>query len=146
MSLCTSDCTLGMLSGLVAAANRRVENMGRTFNGGGSNTNIQTVLIVLVSLAILIAAGYFVFKWIKLREERGYHSPRRLLHELCRAHGLSAAQRQLLRDIATWHRLPNVLQIFIEPQLLQSPAMISALGSEAEIAALRAILFAKDGE
>ncbi len=78
-------------------------------------TGLVSAAILLVAVAALIIGLRRVF----LRREHGsLNNPRRLLHELCQAHGLSRRAERLLRKAALALETPHPGRFFLEPELL----------------------------
>jgi hypothetical protein len=129
---------------LLGAAGERTGQLGRPFQSERSEPDLGELLIMagaLASAVVVIIAFRFLARWVLARRERNYHSPRRLLQELCRTHDLSQSDCQLVREIAAWHELPHPGVLFIDRRRWQSPQMHAELGRSAEIASLADRLF-----
>ena len=94
--------------------------------------DINALLMVLAGMLVLVLAVWAFAAWQKRRESRVIDSPRALFRELCAAHGLIRDDRELLYDIAQWYGLSDPVQLFLEPQRLQSAEMHTALDCETE--------------
>lgn len=141
MSLVNAPLTAVCSWTFLASSNRRLDYMGRRFKPGGSQVEFEHLLMIAIVLIVLTVLAWLVTKWFNARQENGYSSPRRLFNELCRAHGLRRSERELLREIAGWHRIGNPVQLFIEAHRFEAAAMLKDLGRSEEIAAIRQRLF-----
>ena len=120
----------------------RFIHMGRRFRHGGSSVDTQDLLLLLTVLAVVATVIWLLSRYSKLREKRAQHSPRRLFHELCRAHKICWADRKLLRQLARWHQLPHAAQLFVAPERFDPAKLSPAFGRRAaRLAALRGRLF-----
>lgn len=105
----------------------------------------------LLWLGGFVAAMVVLFwaaSWWARRDERRrtYTHPGRLFHELCRAHGLDASSRRLLRRLASHARLSQPALIFVEPQWFDPAGLPPSLTAEQpHLEQLRARLFANSG-
>ncbi len=86
-------------------------------------------------------------RWARrLEGDRTYTNAGRLFYELCRAHGLDAYSRRLLRRLASHARLSQPALVFVEPQWFDPAALPPSLAAEqARLEQLRARLFAPGG-
>ena len=128
-------------SWILAASTRRADRMGRRFQPEEALISPEQLLLLIGVLLVFAVLVWSVSNWIHRRQGRIFDSPRSLFRELCRAHGLSSPQRQLLHDIAGWYRLPNAASLFLERELLDSPALTSAMANRDQIQEVREILF-----
>lgn len=82
--------------------------------------------------------------WARRSEgERTYTHAHRLFYELCRAHGLDAYSRRLLRRLASHARTAQPARVFVEPQWFDAAALPPSLAAEqARLEQLRSRLFA----
>jgi hypothetical protein len=96
-----------------------------------------------------LTAGMVLLLWAASRwanrseRRRSYTHPGRLFYELCRAHGLDASSRRLLRRLASYARLAQPAQVFVEPQRFDAAVLPPSLAAEQpRLEQLRARLFA----
>jgi hypothetical protein len=102
-------------------------------------------LLWLTGLATgLVLLLWAASRWAQRSEQvRTYTHPGRLFHDLCRAHGLDAHSRRLLRRLASHARLAQPALLFVEPQRFDPAALPPSLAAEqARLEQLRARLFA----
>jgi len=102
----------------------------------------RSVMAMCVLLAAVIAGGWIASRLFKVRERRKTNNPRTLFRELCRAHGLSSSERNLLLRLASQQAQYHPARIFVEPQLFdlnQLPP--AAAGDVDEVKRLRERLF-----
>ena len=131
--------------GVLLGGQARYVHMGRRFQRGGSRLETGDLLVLLVVLVAVTAAVWLLSWYLNYREKRGHDSPRRLFHELCRAHRIGWSDRHLLRQLARWHRLPCPSLLFLDPQrfdLEQAGPAFSARSGR--LVALRDRLFASE--
>jgi hypothetical protein len=108
------------------------------------DTGIDLLGLLLALGGVLLVAflAWGFSYWQKRRESLMLNSPRALFRELCTAHGLDRADRDLLYEIAQWHEISDPVQLFIEPQRFQPKEMRQSLDCETEAQELEAKLFA----
>ena len=120
----------------------RYIHMGRRFRPGGSNISTEDLIALLVVLVAVSAAICLLSRYLAMREKRGHNSPRRLFRELCRIHGIGWSQRQLLRQLARWHRLPHATELFVQPHCFEVQELGPAFANRhGQLTALRERLF-----
>lgn len=124
---------------LLAADNRGFGRRSQNFEAG---TDVIGLLIVLAAMLLLACLAWGFSYWQKRRALRVMDSPRALFKELCAAHGLHRADRELLYEIAQWHAVADPVQLFFEPQRFQPKEMHEALDCELEAEELQTRLFA----
>jgi hypothetical protein len=125
---------------LFAAGNRpfgQWVNRSQDFEG----TDILGLLFVLAGMLVLVFVAWGFSYWQKWRELRVIDSPRALFKELCAAHSLDRADRELLYEIAQWHQLADPVQLFVEPRLFEPGAMHQDLDCDLEVQELQSRLF-----
>jgi hypothetical protein len=107
----------------------------------GFGTAEWTVLIGALTLLMLIAAtSYIIAK--RRRSEFLHNSPKRLFHDLCRAHHLHMRNRRLLKKLAAARGVENAAELFVDPQYFDAADLPQALQSaESELRQLRHTLF-----
>ncbi|MGE0761221.1 MAG: hypothetical protein AB7O38_29685 [Pirellulaceae bacterium] len=132
------------MAGLLGDGLSRLQGMGSRFQPGAnglSATQWTTILLVFGGGIAVVGLIWLLAERYHSRHYRTYRSPRRLFHELARAHGLSRDERQLLQDIAAWHRLPNEATLFVSPERFQTSELRKALGKTHAIDQLADKLF-----
>ena len=70
--------------------------------------------IAEVTLAIIVCL-WAMTTYFSAQRERINHSPWRLFSDLCSAHKLSRRERQVLKRLASQHRLDQPAILFVEP-------------------------------
>ena len=125
---------------LFAAGNRSFGQWGN--RSQEMETDLFGLLVVLAGMLVLVFFAWGFSSWQKWRESRIVDSPRALFKELCAAHSLDRADRELLYEIAQWHQLADPVQLFVEPRLFQPSAMHQDLDCDLEVQELQARLFA----
>ncbi len=106
-------------------------DMGRQFRGDYAALGVRDVLIWLG-----IAVGVAVLIWLLRRAQdrqssrRTTANPRGLFRALCHAHGLSRANRRLLRRMAKIDKLEHPGRLFVEPARFTADEIPSALQSK----------------
>ncbi len=123
------------------AENSRFAHMGNRVKDSKTDLDLTGLFAVLGGLLVLVVLGWGISYWRARRESRVVNSPRALFRELCSAHGMSRAERDLLHEIAQWHNLADPVQLFIEPERFQPAEMHEALNCEAEATELQNRLF-----
>lgn len=90
-------------------------NMGKRFRRGGSNWQTgQVVVLAFVGTGIILGV-WLLSRYLQYRDGRGYHSPRALFHELCRAHKIDWPSRRILVRLAHAQHVSWPAQLFLEP-------------------------------
>ena len=129
--------------GVLFGDQERFAHMGRRFQQGGSTLQADQLLVLMGVLSAVLIVVWLLSRYLALRETRGHRSPRRMFRELCRAHGLGWEDRQLLRQLARWHRLPSASLLFLDAQRFDTQTLGPMLDGHAErLQAIRARLFA----
>ena len=91
-------------------------------------------------LLAFVATSYFLAK--RKRSEFLHNSPRRLFHDLCRAHLLHLRDRRLLKKLAAARGVKNAAELFVDPKYFDAADLPHSLQSTAaEIQQLRHALF-----
>ena len=133
---------LDILQPLLAAGTKsRYAPGNRTPRMPESNVDFSNLVTLLVTVLLLGLIAWIAGRLYAIWQQRVINSPRKLFRELCLAHGLVTADRQLLREIARWHALPDPVQLFFEPDRFRSAEMRSALECESAAIDLEARLF-----
>jgi hypothetical protein len=91
-------------------------DFGRNFREAEQNFQWTNVVLVVAIILAIVFALWLLLNYIAEREGRSYHSPRKLFRELCHAHGLDRGSRQLLKRLASAHRLTHPSQLFLDPE------------------------------
>lgn len=127
---------------VLAAGNHRLSHMGSRFRDQSSSRDVQGVLIFLLAACVIGVVAWALVAANQRWKNRVVDSPRGLFKELCRAHGLTRADRSFLEEIAEWFSLTDPIQLFVDPSLLRSPEMRAALDCDEAAGELEARLFA----
>jgi hypothetical protein len=98
--------------------------------------------IAEMALAIVVCL-WMIARYFSAHQERSSKSPWRLFFDLCSAHKLSRRERNLLKQLASLHRLEQPAMLFVEPSCYS----VEKLGPkwvrrEEELDGLRQRLFA----
>jgi len=102
----------------------------------------RSVMAMCLLLAAVIVGGWIASRLFKVRERRKTNSPRALFRELCRAHGLSSSERNLLLRLASRQAPYNPAGIFLEPQHFDLDHLPAAAAADVEeVKRLRERLF-----
>ncbi|RIK73430.1 MAG: hypothetical protein DCC68_24910 [Planctomycetota bacterium] len=110
----------------------------RGFRGGDMSWVVVGALAVAAIAALWLATRW----WLGEGSARMRNSPRALFAELCRAHALCAADRQLLLALAEFRQLANLGELFVNPTHFDEHRLNATLASRrAELQALHARLF-----
>lgn len=109
--------------------------------GEWSAAGLTLMVLSLLALAVLAAAGYY---WFVVRPRvTTAATPAALFEKLCQAHRLGAAEIALLQEIARQDRMPLPPRVFLEPERFEAGRRSGVLAQRgSELAALRAKLFA----
>jgi hypothetical protein len=111
----------------------------RPFRG----VNTSWVVFGALAAVAIVALWLFTRWWLCEGSARRRNSPRALFAELCRAHALGSAERQLLLALAEAHQLAQPGELFVNPSHFDASRIASAMAPRrAELAALRGRLFA----
>jgi hypothetical protein len=100
-----------------------------------------SVLIgALALLLVIVVTSYVVAK--RKRSEFLCNSPKRLFHDLCRAHRLHMRNRHLLKKLAAGRGVENPAELFVDPKYFDSADLPQGLQSAAhQLRQLRHTLF-----
>ena len=142
----TSFCTLATVfidRIFLLAGQAQYVHMGRRFRRGGGGIEWMDLLLPIAVIGFVIGFAWLVTRGLKFREQRQANSLQGLFVELCQAHGLDWSSQQLLRALASAHRLPSPALLFVEPDRFD----LGILGKTFEnrrtqVVALRSQLFA----
>jgi hypothetical protein len=84
-------------------------------------------ILTILTLAVLaVTIGLFL---VRMRSSFQTESKRGLFLDLCRAHGLNASSRRLLKRLAAARGLKNSATLFVEPRYFDSTDLPQALQS-----------------
>jgi hypothetical protein len=113
----------------------------------GVGWSFVTIALVVAALAMVAALGWLV-RWYLIRRKRvSKNDPRKLLHELCRAHDLSGRAERLLRKAAAAMGTPHPARFFLEPHLLRQASQCKGLASSRRaLQMLQEKLFGEESE
>lgn len=134
---------------MLLARNEMLRSLSSGFRESGAEVNSSGLMI---GLALLVAAMLGCWMLARSRaqkeQQRPYMSPRRLLKELCRAHGLDWKNRQLVARLARLHRLDQPALLFIDERYfeLTGQKAVALQSKQAELRQLRERLFASGEE
>lgn len=121
------------LSSLLAAENP-LTYMGRNFREGGQRYAFGQLAVLAAVLVGLGVGLWLLVRLFNCGDRVGYHKPRKLFSELCRAHRLDRRDRRFLRKLARAHQMKQPGRLFLEPEAF-APAACHAI-SQAEREAL----------
>ncbi|MFV1964785.1 MAG: hypothetical protein ACC628_05140 [Pirellulaceae bacterium] len=128
--------------GILLGDQGRFVHMGRHFQRGGSTLETEDLLVLFGVLCVLVVVVWLFSRYLALHEKQGRNSPRRIFRELCRAHRLGWADRQLMRQLARWHRLPSPSLLFLDAPRFEVRALGPAFARRArQLTAIRERLF-----
>ena len=115
--------------------------------GGTGRSGLLGVLLAVATLAAIAFLAWLARWYLIRRKMVAKNDPRKLLHELCRAHNLTRRAEALLRKSAAALGTPHPARFFLEPQLLRQASTCAALaGSQRALQLLHAELFGEEGE
>lgn len=88
--------------------------------GAGSIAQMHLPLTwVALGMLITIVLTWLIFRWRRSRSTRRLHSPRLLLRDLFRLHGLGWSDQRLLLQAAKRQKVTNPARLFLETDLWQ---------------------------
>lgn len=96
----------------------------RSFDQARPEYDPDQLLMILTFVAIVVTMGLLL---VRMRSQFQTDSKRALFSELCRAHGLNASSRRLLKRLAAARRLSHAATLFVEPQYFDTSDMSPAL-------------------
>lgn len=132
------------------ARRSRISDMGGRFRRGGTSLDPKQMWFFVALIVALVIAAMIASRISTIRSRPGYASPRRLFHQLCKAHKLRLRQRWLLWRLARWQRLQHPASLFLEPARF-APANLgpSLIAHKDQFQEIRALLLgpppARDG-
>jgi hypothetical protein len=85
-------------------------------------------ILLILAAAVVVAAMWLLLP--RLGGRRRLNSPRALFYELCRAHGLGASSRRLLRRLAAARGMTNPAALFVEPRHFEKDHLPPELQAE----------------
>ena len=101
-----------------------------------------SLALAIGAVALVLLAAMLVSTLLSSRQARQLNSPRRLLGQLCQAHGLVKRQERLLLKAARVLAVQHPARFFLEPALVREATKHPALASRrAELEQLSADLF-----
>jgi hypothetical protein len=115
---------------LLLAEDVSFTDMGRNFRDGGAGLTPAYIAFGLAVLIGFVLSVWLVSRRMKYRDEHGYNSPRALLQELCRTHGLDRADRRALKALARRRRLDQPSRLFLEPDRFEIGEEVAISGEE----------------
>ena len=102
------------------------QNVWGRFDHQRPTYDVLQILLALTAALVVAAAGLALLRFAgRFRAS----SPRALFRELCRAHGLDASGRRLLKKLAAARGLSNPSLLFVEPKFFEATDMPAALQS-----------------
>lgn len=120
--------------------------MRSSFHGEEARFSASDAVVLLLFVAAL-AVGFWILSRVLAKQDRPrrtYNSPRRLFHDLARAHRLTRSQKSLLSELAASAGIEPAARIFIEPLAFEASGRNSRLQRRAEeISELQRRLFAE---
>jgi hypothetical protein len=130
---------------LIAEGLSRVVSFSeRVRRGASARFDWEFIAGVTLGLAIAAAVAFWLTHLGLAYVERRRHSPLRLFHELCHAHGLNRMEVQVLLQLARTRQLAQPAAVFLDPNHLDARRLHGSLKPQAaEVAALRQRLFAE---
>ncbi|MCE9525953.1 MAG: hypothetical protein K8R36_07855 [Planctomycetales bacterium] len=127
-----------------AAMANEQQSVGRK-EAAGTGWSLTTIACAAMTLIAIVALTYAVRRFLIYRTHKSKNDPRRLLHELCKAHGLSRRAERLLRKAAAAVGTPHPGRFFLEPELLrQAETRKEMKGSKLALSLLHERLFGGD--
>jgi hypothetical protein len=111
------------------AEQSRFMHMGRRFRHGGSNIDLNQLLLLLVACLLVAVAIWALSRFLIYCESRTYCSQRALFRELCRAHKLNWSSRRLLWQLVRWHRLACPAEVFVNPRRFDTQQLTGGLAA-----------------
>ncbi|QDT68692.1 hypothetical protein MalM25_16160 [Planctomycetes bacterium MalM25] len=101
--------------------------LGTRFQGEYLTLRAEDLVGFVVVVALLIG-GFYLLRLLASWQEQGQsqHSPRRLMAELCDAHGLGFRERRLCRRVAKELQLKQPAELFVRTEALKQLAKSDA--------------------
>jgi hypothetical protein len=130
---------------LLLLADRNIyRELGSGFRAKRDSFQFSDLIPWLIVTAAVLGGLAVLARIVARREKQAFNSPRALFNELCKAHGLDLASRQLLRRLARAADIRQPARMFVEPQRFEPTNLPSDLRAQwPAIEALRAKLFAQ---
>jgi hypothetical protein len=82
--------------------------------GAAAQMDWRGLAFALLALVACVLMSFWLSRVARFYFERRRHSPAQLFVELCRAHGLSRAERRMLDRLAAAHGLKHAAEIFLD--------------------------------
>ena len=102
-----------------------------------------TVAMIAAVSSVIVLVIWLIMFWLRMREQRTVHSPWRLFHDLCGAHGFTHGEKSLVKQLARAQNLQQPGGVFVEPGWWESERLPPGLSSHfAELEKLRKRIFA----
>jgi hypothetical protein len=120
-----------------------LKNMAREFQQRQAGASPQEVLLLLAGVVLAFWLVWLLGQ-VLASEETRYRTPRprRLFHELCRAHRLTRSQSALLWNFARSLGLSDPVRVFVDPQCFQSPEVTLSHRDAEQLRKIEDIIFA----
>jgi hypothetical protein len=103
------------------------QNVWGRFDHERPTFDLGLILLLLTAAVVVLAIWLVLPRWGSRFRANG---PRALFHELCRAHGLGASSRRLLKRLAAARAMANPAELFVEPGHFEKEDLPPALQSE----------------
>lgn len=92
----------------------------QTSDPAGNISEMQLPLAwVAVGTLVTLVLTWMIYRWRRARSKRLLNSPRLLLRDLFRLHGLGWSEQRLLLQAAKRQKITNPARLFLEPALWQ---------------------------
>ncbi len=120
-----------------------LKNMAREFQQRQAEASPLEVLLLLAGLVLVFWLVWFLGQVLSPEENR-YRTPRprRLFHELCRAHRLTRSQSGFLWNFARGLGLSDPVRVFVDPQCLHNPEVTLTHRDAEQLRKIADIIFA----
>lgn len=127
----------------ILAAGRYFLHLKNPFARGGGFADSSNLLFLCAGLLVALSA-LVALRFVRGRNRSDVNSPQRLFRELCAAHELGSADRQLLYKLAQHHGLKHPATLFVDSRLWDQQALGQPGRDKSQaLQALRARLFAQ---
>ncbi len=120
------------------------EHLGKRFSGEQAEVSLLDMVAMGCAVLFFVAAVLLLKKFASLWDgTSSIYRPQGLFRELCRAHQLNRADRQLLKHLASLGQLEHPAMLFVQPERFERANLPEELeASTEELAQLRDRLFA----
>ncbi len=120
-----------------------LKNMAREFQQRQAEASPLQVLLLLAGLVLTCLLLWFLGQVLASEENRHRTPrPRRLFHELCRAHRLTRSQSGLLWNFARGLGLSDPVRVFVDPEYLRNPQVTLTHRDAEQLRKIGDIIFA----